>query len=126
MVITLSESQAWKAHGSTQTEERGCWATNGREARVTTAQRFGSFLHYCGAEFSSHKLNACEHTYWKIPRGKMELPEMICLLALCIGPLEGKVIGFLGGTGGKRVRTFRNSITSFRCGGVRLRSGSIR
>lgn len=35
-----------------------------------------------------------EHTYWKILRGKMELPEMICLSAQCIGPLKGRVIGF--------------------------------
>lgn len=37
---------------------------------------------------SGHKLNACEHAYWKIPWGKMELLEMICLLARCIGPLK--------------------------------------
>ena len=35
-----------------------------------------------------------EHTYWKIPRGKMELPEMIRLPALCISPVKGRVIGF--------------------------------
>lgn len=35
-----------------------------------------------------------EHTYWKILKGKMKVTEMICLPALCNGPLKGKVIGF--------------------------------
>lgn len=74
---------------------------NGREARGRTTQKIlGAFKFFYFSYMtvvrrsSGHKLNACEHTYWKILRGKMELPEMICLLALCIGPLEGKVIGF--------------------------------
>lgn len=40
-----------------------------------------------------------EHTYWKILKGKMEVPEMICLPALCTSPLKGRVIGFWVGVG---------------------------
>lgn len=40
-----------------------------------------------------------EHTYWKSLKGKMEVPEMIRLPALCTSPLKGRVIGFWVGVG---------------------------